>query len=103
MVTAVGLLVLTSNATSVSEGINSRASSSRFGPTPTFNWLTPVTLPPGRLMLATKPICTGSLLVVKTIGIVSVAAFAIRFAGVFATITETWRPARSAAISSSRS
>jgi len=35
---------------------------------------TPVTLPPGRLRLATKPVLTGSKPVVKTIGIVAVAA-----------------------------
>jgi hypothetical protein len=40
-----------------------------------------VTLPPGLFMLPTKPTDTGSLLVVKTMGIVSVAAFATRFAG----------------------
>ena len=37
------------------------------------NQLTPVTLPPGRLMLATRPRSTGSSLLVKTIGIVLVA------------------------------
>jgi uncharacterized membrane protein len=40
------------------------------------NQLTPVTLPPGRLMLATKPRLIGSSLLVKTIGIVLVAAMA---------------------------
>ena len=38
--------------------------------------LTPVTLPPGRLRLATRPSLTGSLPVAKTIGIVVVAALA---------------------------
>ena len=37
---------------------------------------TPVTLPPGRLRLATRPSLTGSLPVAKTIGIVVVAALA---------------------------
>ena len=32
----------------------------------------PVTLPPGRLMLATRPLLTGSAMVVNTIGTVSV-------------------------------
>jgi hypothetical protein len=36
----------------------------------------PVTLPPGRLKLATRPDLTGSLLVMIRIGIVEVAAFA---------------------------
>jgi hypothetical protein len=57
-------------------------SSSRFGAISTFNWVAPVTLPPGRLRLATRPSCTGSPLVVKTIGIVVVAALAATAAGV---------------------
>ena len=40
--------------------------------------LTPVTLPPGRLRLATKPALTGSPPIVKTIGIVVVAALAAK-------------------------
>jgi hypothetical protein len=36
----------------------------------------PVTFPPGRLMLATNPLSTGSLLVQATIGIEVVAFFA---------------------------
>ena len=39
---------------------------------------TPVILPPGRLMLATRPDLTGSLPVKNTIGIVAVAALAAR-------------------------
>ena len=37
---------------------------------------TPVTLPPGRLRLATRPTATGSLATAVTIGIVAVAALA---------------------------
>ena len=44
--------------------------------------LTPVTLPPGRLRLATRPSLTGSSPVAKTIGIVVVAALAASAAGV---------------------
>ena len=74
----------------VAVGSNSRSSSSRFGPTSTFKWVTPVTLPPGRLRLATRPSRTGSLPVVKTIGIVVVAAFAASAGGVLvAAITVT--------------
>ena len=40
----------------------------------------PVTLPPGRLRLPTKPALTGSEAVVNTVGIVSVAAIAARIA-----------------------
>src|SRR5262245_43621479 len=47
-----------------------------------FNWVAPVKLPPGRLRLAARPSCTGSLLVVKTMGMVVVAAFAAIAAGV---------------------
>ena len=50
--------------------------SSRFGAISLFNWVTPVTLPPGRLRLATSPILTGSEPASKTIGMVAVAAFA---------------------------
>jgi len=53
---------------------------------------TPVTLPPGRLRLATRPSLTGSLPVPKTIGTVVVAALAASAEGVFPTITATCRP-----------
>jgi hypothetical protein len=46
---------------------------SRFEATSTFNVTAPVALPPGWLRLATRPSSTGSLLVVKTMGIVLVA------------------------------
>src|SRR5215471_2042099 len=54
-------------------GTNSCASSSRFGANSTANVVAPVILPAGRLMLATRPICTGSLAVVKTMGVVVIA------------------------------
>jgi hypothetical protein len=64
----------------------------------TLNVAAPVTLPPGRFRLATRPSSTGSLLVVKTMGIVVIAAFATRFAGVLvAAITATRPRTRSAA------
>ena len=44
--------------------------------------ITPVTLPPGRFRLATRPSLTGSPPIVKTIGIVVVAALAASAAGV---------------------
>ena len=49
-------------------GISSRSSSSRFGPSSAFKLVTPVTLPPGRLRLATSPVSTGSAPISKTIG-----------------------------------
>ena len=57
-------------------GTSSCSNSSRFGATSTFNWVMPVTLPPGRLRLATRSSGTGSLPISKTIGMVVVAAFA---------------------------
>ena len=41
-------------------GISSCRNPSRFAPSSTFIMLSPVTLPPGRLKLATRPSCTGS-------------------------------------------
>src|SRR5829696_6935126 len=48
-------------------GSSSCSTSSRFGAISTPNWATPVTLPPGRLRLATRPSWTGSLPVSNTI------------------------------------
>ena len=64
----------------------------------------PVTLPPGRAKLATKPSPTGSVAAAITIGIVLVAFFAAN-GGVppEVTIRSTLRPAKSAASSLSRS
>ena len=52
------------------------AASSRFAPNTPPKKLTPVTLPPGRLRLATRPFLTGSPPLPNTIGIVVVAALA---------------------------
>jgi hypothetical protein len=66
--------------------------------------LSPVTLPPGRLSVWTRPTSTGSSPMTNTIGIVVVAAFAASAAGsVDVTITATRRPMRSAASPGSRS
>ena len=73
-------------------GINSCASSMRLGPTSTFNWVAPVTLPPGRLRLATRPSCTGSPSVANTIGIELLTALAASAPGVVVAVsTLTWR------------
>jgi hypothetical protein len=60
----------------------------------------PVTLPPGRLKLATRPCLTGSTPVAKTIGMVEVAAFAACTAGSppVAAMTATGRRTSSVAI-----
>jgi hypothetical protein len=50
---------------------------------------TPVTLPPGRLRLATRPVLTGSTPVTATIGIVEVAVLAACADTWLATITAT--------------
>ena len=79
---------------------SSRSKASFFGSNSDVNKLAPVTLPPGRLRLATRPILTGKSLPVKTIGIVDVAALAAR-AGrspPAAIITATCRLTRSVAI-----
>src|SRR5262249_9795570 len=49
--------------------------------------LIPVALPPGRLRLATRPIFTGSAPMMKTMGIVSVAALAASVAAVLPGVT----------------
>ena len=49
---------------------------SRFASATLVNRLTPVAFPPGRLRVATKPSLTGSPPIVKTIGMVDVAALA---------------------------
>ena len=54
----------------------------RFAKGALLNKLMPVTLPPGRLKLGTKPSWTGSMTAVKTIGIVVVAALAAISEGV---------------------
>ena len=87
------------------EGTNSRSSSSRFAPSATVIRLAPVTLPPGRLKLATKPNWTGSPALTNTIGMVAVAALAARTETMppVATSNETLRRTRSSASACSRS
>src|SRR5262245_57663712 len=84
---------------------NSRHSTSRFAVSSTPRMVTPVTLPPGRLRLGTRPSATGSPPVTKTIGMVVVAAFAASAGGVpvTATITVTSRRTRSANSAGNRS
>jgi hypothetical protein len=81
-VSAFGLVGLMSRTIVPTDGTAAWSNSTSFGPTSTLNMVAPVTLPPGRFRLVTNPICTGSAIVVKTIGIVPVAAFAARAAGV---------------------
>ena len=74
----------TSTAIVVALGTSWRSSSSRFAPNTPEKKTTPVTLPPGRLRLATRPSLTGSPPVAKTIGTVVVAALAASAAMLFA-------------------
>src|SRR5215470_6770411 len=63
-------------------GSSSCNNCNRFGAIPWFDCVTPVTLPPGRLRLGTRPSCTGSPPSSKTIGMVVVTALAARAGGV---------------------
>src|SRR5262249_18319981 len=85
-------------------GTNSRKSSSRLAAT-SVCWIDrPVTLPPGRAKLATRPVPTGSPAAAKTIGMTDVACLAATIAAVAdVTMTSTLRRTNSAAISSKRS
>ena len=104
-VSALGLVGFTSMAMSRAFGTISRSSANFFASNSDVNRLAPVTLPPGRLRLATKPTLTGKSLPVKTIGIIDVAALAAS-AGrspPAAMITATCRFTRSVAMPGNRS
>jgi len=90
---------LSSAATLDAAGTSSRKRLSRLAFNAAVYTLTPVTLPPGRLKLATKPIWTTSPLPMKTMGIIPVPALAASTAGVppLATMTATRRRTRSSA------
>src|SRR5262249_5367259 len=72
---------LTSTATRLAVGSNSRRSSSRFAANSALKKLIPVRLPAGRARLATRPSLAGSSPMRNTIGIVVVAALAANPAG----------------------
>jgi hypothetical protein len=73
---AFGLFGLTRKPRMVAAGINSCSTSTCFATSKLARKLTPVTLLPGRFMLATRPNLTGSAPIAKTMGIVWVAALA---------------------------
>ena len=92
------------NAIASAVGRSSCNSSTRFGPRTLRKALMPVTLPFGRLRLSTRPTLIGSAPIMKTIGIVSVAAFAANADGTSgAKIAATLRPTSSAAREGKRS
>jgi len=82
-------------------GTTERKSSRRL-PARSAVWLDrPVTLPPGRARLATRPLATGSVADAKTIGMTDVACLAARTGGVpLVKMTSTLSRTNSAAISS---
>jgi hypothetical protein len=81
-----GLLAFQSTATRDRCGIASLRSCSRLA-TKSGDWVvSPVILPPGRARLETTPPPTGSIAVGKTIGMVFVALFTARAAGVVITM-----------------
>src|SRR6516164_4602335 len=85
-------------------GTSSRIIPNRFAPSVLTINVTPVTLPPGRLRLETRPRSTGSAPVAKTIGMVVVAALLASAAGgERATIASTGSDTRSAANAGNRS
>ena len=102
--TVAGLPTLAMIASRRRPGTTSRKSSSRL-PARSVDWSdSPVTLPPGRARLATKPVPTGSAAAAKTIGMIDVACFAARTTGVpEVTMTSTLSRTNSAAISAQRS
>src|SRR6516164_3323312 len=75
-VSAFGLSGLLSTEIAAACGTSSCSNSICLATRSALNRLTPVTLPPGRLKLATRPSLTGSPPVAKRIGMVAVAAFA---------------------------
>ena len=78
-----------STANRVARGSRSCKSPSCFAPiSPVMKWM-PVTLPPGRLKLATRPSLIGSLPMPKTTGMVVVAALAAIAAGVLPGVAMT--------------
>src|SRR5262249_61126838 len=72
----IGHLGSTSAAMRMAPGSSSSSSPSSFVPVSLVRKLTPVTLPPGRLRLATSPSLTGSPPLANTTGTVVVAALA---------------------------
>src|SRR5215472_11462437 len=86
---ASGNFGFTSALTTAGWGTNSCSNPNRFASRSLEKKLTPVTLPPGRARLATRPSLTGSVPLPKTMGIVVVAAFAASAAGVLQTMTAT--------------
>src|SRR5262249_10909281 len=76
-----GLFGLTSTAKRAAPGNSSCRRPSRLAPSSPPVLVTPVTLASGRLRLATRPTCTGSAAVSKTIGMVVLARSQVQLDG----------------------
>ena len=101
--TGAGLLTLANIASRRRPGTTSRKSSI-FLPARSACWFdSPVTLPPGRTRLATRPLPMGSVAISKTIGMSDVTCFAAAAAAPDATMTSTLSWTNSVAISAKRS
>src|SRR5262249_45601870 len=83
------LFGLTSTAKRAAPGSSSCKRPSCLAASSRFMEVTPVTLPPGWLMVATRPVRTGSPPIWKTIGIAAVAALAASAGGVSAGVAMT--------------
>jgi hypothetical protein len=101
----VGLVGLTRKPIECAAGTSSRSNSRRYAVNADVRMAAPVTLPPGRPRLATKPFLMGSPPATNTIGIVVVADFAVRTRAVppAAKITSTRRRVKFVASASKRS
>jgi hypothetical protein len=71
-----GKLGLISAPITLTPGASSRSRPNRFASIRLVDVMIPVALPPGRLMLSTSPVLTGSPPTANTMGIVEVARFA---------------------------
>src|SRR5262245_22449997 len=102
---AIWLLGFTKKAIVRALGTNSRSSCRRLGPSEAVKACTPVALPSGRSKRLTRPSVTGSLPLVKTSGIVDVAAKTARAGWLppVVTITTAWRSTSSFANAGKRS
>jgi len=97
-VCSAAIWLLPMNARRLASGLSSRNNSGFLPSSWLVRALIPVTLPPGRARLATRPAPTASPPVAMTIGIRPVARFAAAAAGVFSvTITSTFPRTRSPA------
>ena len=98
LISLMGFAGFTRTPTSARPGTFSLSSSSRLTASSGVKNVNPVTFPPGRAMLDTRPVATASPLTAITMGIVAVACLAARIPGMpWVTITSTFKRTNSAA------